>query len=62
MTNLLVKKVVAKLLAIGIKEVTGVGTLIRTIVQNVLDPGSTVASYYDRRDYYPRNGFVDITS
>lgn len=61
-TNLLVKKVVAKLLAIGIKEVTGVGTLIRRIVQNVLDPGSTVASYYDRRDYYPRNGFVDITS
>lgn len=51
----------AKLLAIGIKEVTGVGTLIRTIVQNVLDPGSTVASYYDRRDYYPRNGFVGIT-
>lgn len=61
-TNLLVKKVVSKLLAIGIKEVTGVGTLIRTVVKNALDPGSTVARYLDRRDRYPRNGFVDITS
>lgn len=33
---------------------------IRTVIKNVLDPGSTVAEWLDKRDYKPRNGFVDV--
>lgn len=59
-TNELVKAVVSRLLALGIREVSGIGTVIRSIVKNVLDPGSTVAEWLDSRDYKPRNGYVDV--
>nr|WP_083432098.1 hypothetical protein [Anaerococcus mediterraneensis] len=58
--NELTKAVVLKLLAVGIKEVTGIGTIIRVVIKNVLDPGSTVAEWLDKRDHKPRNGFVDV--
>ncbi|MFL8951454.1 hypothetical protein [Helcococcus kunzii] len=58
--NELTKAVVSKLWAVGIKEVTGIGTIIRVVIKNVLDPGSTVAEWLDKRDHKPRNGFVDV--
>ena len=58
--NMLAKEVTARLLAIGIREVTGIGTVIRTVVKNVLDPGSTVADWLDNHDPNPGNGHVDV--
>ena len=59
-TNIKSKAVVSKLLALRIREVTGIGTIIRAVIKNVLDPGSTVAEWLDKRDHKPRNGFVDV--
>ena len=58
--NTLAQAVTTQLLALGIKEVSGVGTVIRLVVQNVLDPGSTVAEYLDNNDALPGNGYVDV--
>lgn len=58
--NTLAQAVTTQLLALGIKEVSGVGTVIRLVVQNVLDPGSTVAEYLDNNDVLPGNGYVDV--
>lgn len=58
--NLIAKEVTAKLLALGIKELSGLGTVIRTIVKNVVDPGTTIAEWLDNRDVRPGNGYVDI--
>lgn len=58
--NLIAKKVTTKLLAIGIKEVTGLGTVIRNVVKNVLDPGGAVAEWLDNKDPRPGNGCVDV--
>ncbi len=59
-TRKLTTVVVSKLLAIGIKEYSGIGAIIRSVVRNVLDPGTTVARYLDRNDHKPRNGYVDV--
>ena len=58
--NTLAQAVTTQLLALGIKEVSGVGTIIRLVVKNVLDPGSTVAEYLDNNDALPGNGYVDV--
>lgn len=59
--NMIAKKVTAKLLALGIKEASGLGTVIRHVVKNVLDPGDTVAEWLDSKDKRPRNGYVDVS-
>lgn len=58
--NTIAQAVTTQLLALGIKEVSGIGTVIRLVVKNVLDPGSTVAEYLDDNDAIPGNGYVDV--
>ncbi len=59
-TNVIVSKVTSKLIALGIREVSGIGTVIRTVINQVIDPGSAVAEYLDNHDIFPRNGYVDV--
>lgn len=59
-TNMIAKEVTVKLLSLGIKELSGLGTVIRLVIKNVLDPGSTIASWIDKRDPRPGNGYIDI--
>lgn len=53
-------KVIIALAAFGIKEVTGITAVIKDIVNNVLDPGSTIAKWLDKKDSKPGNGKVEI--
>lgn len=53
-------KVIIALLAFGIKDVTGITEVIKDIVNNVLDPGSTIAEWLDNKDSNPGNGKVEI--
>lgn len=58
-TRILTRKVVSKLLALGIKEFSGLGTLMRSIIK-FTDPGLYIAKWLDRRDYMSNNGRVDV--
>lgn len=53
-------KVIIALAAFGIKEVTGITAVIKDIVNNVLDPGSTIAKWLDKKDSKPGNGKFEI--
>ncbi|WP_236686744.1 hypothetical protein, partial [Streptococcus phocae] len=49
-TRLIARKVVATLMTFGIRQVTGINSIISHVVKNVLDPGSTIAAWLDARD------------
>lgn len=59
-TNAIAKKVTTILLAMGIKKLTGLDAIIKTIVNGVVNPGQFVASTLDRMDRYPNNGKIDF--
>ncbi|HFI0796420.1 TPA: hypothetical protein ACGO8I_001747 [Streptococcus suis] len=58
-TNLIARKVVATLMSFGIRQVTGINSIISHVVKNVLDPGSFIASWLDARDKIKNNGWVE---
>lgn len=57
--NTISKKVVATLFTFGIKKVSGIDTVISSIVKNILDPGTTVAKWLDSRDKIKNNGWLE---
>ena len=58
-TNLIARKVVATLMTFGIKQVTGINSIVSHVVRNVLDPGSSIAAWLDARDKIKNNGWVE---
>lgn len=58
-TNLLARKVTSTLITFGIRQVTGINSIISHVVRNILDPGSTVARWMDSRDKIRNNGWVE---
>lgn len=57
--NTISKKVVATLFTFGIKKVSGIDTVISSIVKNILDPGTTVARWLDSKDKIKNNGWLE---
>ncbi|MFK4878829.1 hypothetical protein ACI1UB_07280 [Lactococcus petauri] len=57
--NTISKKFVATLFTFGIKKVSGIDTVISSIVKNILDPGTTVAKWLDSRDKIKNNGWLE---
>jgi hypothetical protein len=52
-------KVVATLFAFGIKKISGIDTVISSIVKNILDPGTTIAKWIDSKDKIKNNGYIE---
>lgn len=44
----------------GVAIATVMGTVINTAL-NYLDIGTSIAKLIDSRDWYPKNGYIDIT-
>lgn len=57
--NTISKKIVATLFTFGIKKVSGIDTVISSIVKNILDPGTTMAKWLDSRDKIKNNGWLE---
>ncbi|MDG6111204.1 hypothetical protein NF715_05210 [Lactococcus formosensis] len=57
--NTISKKIIATLFTFGIKKVSGIDTVISSIVKNILDPGTTMAKWLDSRDKIKNNGWLE---
>lgn len=56
----LYKIVVQKLAIFGVKKVSGITSVINTIVKNVLQPGMQIANWLDKKSDSKKDGYITI--